>query len=242
MSDNQPMASGVLESTLGGSGWLALVGGGEFSFGETLLADRAWVEKAPPGPVGFIPAASGSTDYSEHFAAYMAEAFDRKVEALPIFRVKDARRIRNSERISECAAVYLGGGVADHLLDALAGSPAVEALASKVASGGVVAAIAAAAQTAGSAVRSLMGGKTLPGFGWMPSTAVAANFDPAHDRRLRQLLSGSEARYGLGIPAGSAVLLGPGGAVETVGLSFTLGDADDDLTVLGEEDSPGPST
>ena len=29
-----------------GGGWLALLGGGEFSFGETLDADQAWVEKS----------------------------------------------------------------------------------------------------------------------------------------------------------------------------------------------------
>jgi hypothetical protein len=36
------------------TGWLALLGGGEFSFGETLAADRAWLAKAAPGPIGFL--------------------------------------------------------------------------------------------------------------------------------------------------------------------------------------------
>ena len=50
----------IPETTPPTAGWLALVGGGEFSFGETEDADRAWMEKVPPGPVGFIAAASGS--------------------------------------------------------------------------------------------------------------------------------------------------------------------------------------
>lgn len=235
MNDTPQPESALFATALSGSGWLALLGGGEFSFGETLLADRAWVEKAPPGPIGFLPAASGSQDYGDHFAAYMAEAFDRQVETLPIYRSKDARRIRNSERIAECAAIYLGGGVADHLLDTLLGSPAQEALLAKVASGGVVATIAAGAQAAGSIVRSLRGSRTLAGLGWLPSTAIDVNFDPTHDRRLRQMVAEPGTRFGLGLPAGSALLLGGEGAVESVGLCFTLGDADDDLTAFGDE-------
>ena len=38
-----------------GGGWLCLLGGGEFSFGETLDADHAWVEKTPAGTIGFLP-------------------------------------------------------------------------------------------------------------------------------------------------------------------------------------------
>jgi hypothetical protein len=44
------------------NGWLALLGGGEFTFGETEEVDRAWLERCPAGPIGFVPAASGSID------------------------------------------------------------------------------------------------------------------------------------------------------------------------------------
>jgi hypothetical protein len=220
---------------LPGEGWLALVGGGEFSFGETLTADRAWIGKlggAPEGPVGFIPAASGSADYGAHFTGYLAEAFGREVEIIPIYRPRDARRGKNCERIAAAAAVYLGGGVTDHLLETLAGSPAEAALRAKLAGGGVVAAIAAAAQVAGRAARSIFGGGLIPGLGWLPSAAVEPNFDPGHDRRLRQLASGPGVTGVLGIPAGSAVLLGPAGAVEVEGTAFVLGGPDGDLEVL----------
>src|SRR5436305_1295366 len=113
------------------AGWLALLGGGEFSFGETEAADQAWIERTPPGPVGFIPAASGSNDYPRHFAAYLKAQFDREMEIIPIYRERDGRRMRNSERIREVAAVYIGGGVADHLLEAIRDTPAAEALARK---------------------------------------------------------------------------------------------------------------
>ncbi len=215
-------------------GWLALLGGGEFSFGETLAADRAWVSKAPPGPVGFVPAASGSADYGQHFATYLGEAFSRECETVPIYRPRDARRGKNSERLAAVAAVYLGGGVPDHLLEALSDSPAEAALRQKLEQGGVVVAIAAAAQCAGAAVRSIFGAKLVPALGWLPGAAIETNFDPGHDRRLRKLLEAPDARWGLGIPAGSAILLGPEGQVEVAGTAFFLAGPEADLQVRSE--------
>jgi cyanophycinase len=220
-----------------GPGWLALLGGGEFSFGETLDADRAWLEKAGEGAVGFVPAASGSVEYGQHFATYLRETFARDAETLPVYRVRDARRGKHAERIAELAAVYLGGGVTDHLLEALLDTPVAEALLERLRQGGVVVAIAAAAQALGVAARSLFGGKTVPGLGWLPGGVVEPNFDPGHDRRLRQLMADPGVRWGLGIPAGSAVLLGPDGVTEVVGTAFLLEDADGDFRVLGEGDA-----
>lgn len=216
-----------------GNGWLVLLGGGEFSFGDTVDADFVWLDKVPPGPIGFIPAASGSDDYARHFAEYMREQFDRELEVIPIYRPRDGRRGRNAERIAAVPAVYIGGGVTDHLMEAIAGTPAAEALARKL-DDGVVVTIAAAAQAAGRWARSFVPGKTLPGFGWLPEGVVEPNFDPGHDRRLRKLLAAEGVRWGLGIPAESAILLGPGGVMEVAGTAFRVVGANGDLEVLGE--------
>lgn len=212
-----------------GEGWLALLGGGEFSFGETAEADAAWLAKTPPGPVAFLPAASGSQEYGLQLADYLDETFRREVLTVPVYRPRDARRGKNRERIEEAAAVYLGGGVPDHLLDALADTPAAEALEAKLRSGGVVVAIAAAAQAVGQSARSIFRGEAIPGLGWLLGGAVEPNFDPAHDRRLRRLLAAPGVTWGLGIPAGAAVLLGPRGAVEVVGTVFYLAGEEGDL-------------
>lgn len=237
---------------IAGNGWLALLGGGEFSFGETEAADRAWLAKvdaAPPmlaagageegeeaarelRPIGFIPAASGSEDYGEHFLTYLDEEFDRPLEVIPVYRSRDARRRRNCERIEEMTAVYLGGGVTDQLLEALAGSAAEEALRLRLQEGGVVVAIAAAAQALGEWARSLYRGDHVPGLGWLPEGVVEPNFDPGHARRLRRLLSRPHVSWGLGLPAGSAVLLGPGGAVETVGPAYLLRHPEGELEIV----------
>ena len=219
-----------LSRELPGAGWLALVGGGEFSFGETLLADRAWVERTPPGGVGFLPTASGSADYGRHLAGYLGETFERETSTVPVYRPRDARRGRNLERIAAAAAIYLGGGVADQLLQVLTGSPALEAIEKKLDSGGVVVAVAAAAQAAGKWARSLTGGQALAGLGWLEGV-VETNFDPGHDRRLRWLVEQPGVERGLGLPAGSACLFGPDQQIETVGPVFILDAPDGDLKV-----------
>lgn len=217
-----------------GAGWLALLGGGEFSFDETLAADEAWLEKVAPGPIGFVPAASGSQDYGENFADYLKVTFERALEVIPIYRPRDGRRGRNAERIAEVPAVYLGGGVADHLLEALRETPAAEALSRKLESGGVVAAIAAAAQCAGKYARSISRGEAIPALDWLPGGVVEPNFDPDHDRRLRKMLGWPGVTWGVGIPAESALLLGPDGAFEVIGTVYRLGGAAGELVVFEE--------
>lgn len=215
-----------------GTGWLALIGGGEFSFGETRDADAAWLARVGEGPVGFLPTASGSADYPKHFAAYLEQEFEREVQTIPIFRDRDARRGKNLERIADCGALYLGGGVSDRLLEVLAGSPAAEAMLEKLRAGGAVVAIAAAAQALGSLVRPLGGGEPLPGLGWLRGGVVETNFDPGHDRRLRELMASPAIGWGVGLSAGSALLLGPEGEAEAVGTVFTLEAEDGDYQVL----------
>ena len=223
-----------------GDGWLALLGGGEFSFGETLDADRAWLDRTPPGPIGFLPAASGSVDYAQHLGIYLRETFERELEVLPIYRPRDARRGRNSERIAEMAGVYVGGGAPEHLLEAVAGSPVDEALRARLATGGTVTAIAGAAQCLGAVARGVTErGRLVPALGWLAGGAVEPNFDPEHDRRLRQLLRHPGVSWGVGIPPGAALLLGPAGAVEVVDVVYVLTSPDGDYTLLEEEEAGG---
>ncbi len=217
---------------VGDQGWLVLLGGGEFSFGETLAADEKWVSKLGEGPIGFLPTASGSVDYGANLSLYLKEGLGRELATIPIYRSRDARRQKNVERIEQAAAIYVGGGVADQLVEALEGSPALEALGRKLASGGVVVAIAGAAQAFGKRVRSLLGRNILPGFDWLPGGVVEPNFDPGHDRRLRQLMEQEGVQWGLGLPADSAVFLGPGEQQEVLGPIFVLEDPDGDFEIL----------
>ncbi len=217
-----------------GKGWLALIGGGEFSFGETEEADAAWLDKVRDGSVGFVPAASGSSEYGEHLSTYLEETFGRTVETVPIYRSRDASRGRNLERLASSAAIYLGGGVADHLLETLVGSPAEKALLDYFEADGVVVAIAAAAQACGAKVRTLLGREVIDGLGWLPGGVVEANFAPEHDRRLRKMLELPGIDWGLALPAGSAVIFGPDGSIATIGESWVLHETNGEMQPLGE--------
>jgi hypothetical protein len=61
---------------------------------------------------------------------------------------------------------------------------------------------------------------------------VEPNFDPGHDRRLRQLMEQEGVQWGLGLPADSAVFLGPGEQQEVLGPVFVLEDPDGDFEIL----------
>ena len=222
----------VTPQRIPGEGWLALLGGGELTFGETEDADRAWLAKTRPGTIGFLPTASGSTDYGEHFAKYLAETFDRQSETIPIYRRRDARRGKNAERLAASAGIYLGGGVVDYLLDGFSPeTPAAQMLRDRFESGTTVVAIAAAAQALGQVTRSLLERRVVDGLGWLPGGVVEANYDPeeaAAERRLRQLLEHPAVSWGVGIGAGSVLLLGPKGEVEVVGEAWFLDAKDGD--------------
>jgi cyanophycinase-like exopeptidase len=221
-----------LAKRVGGSGTLVLIGGGEFSFGETSEVDAVWTGSAPAGSVGFFPTASGSADYGKHFADYMFQEHGRDVDTVPVYRARDARRQKNVERVMDSAAVYLGGGIGDELVETLADTPVLEAVEERLRSGAFVVAIAAAAQAAGMWVRSLRGRETLAGFDWLESTVVDANFLPTHDHRLRRLMMEADVGYGVGLPASSALLISGDGGLEVVGSVFVLEGADEDLKLL----------
>jgi cyanophycinase-like exopeptidase len=221
-----------LASRLQGSGTLVLIGGGEFSFGETAQADAVWTSRAPDGRVGFVPTASGSSDYGKHFAVYLDEACDRAVDTVPVYRARDARRQKNVERIMDSAVVYVGGGIGDQLVETLAATPVLEAIEERLRSGGSVVAIAAAAQAAGVWMRSLRGRQTLAGFGWLEATVVEANFLPTHDHRLRLLMASAGVSFGIGLPASSSLQISADGSLEAVGPVFVLEGEDEDLKLL----------
>ena len=225
-----------LAKKLAGEGCLALIGGGEFSFGETVDADLLWTQRTPPGSVGFLPTASGSADYGDLFASYLKEGCDREVETIPIYRARDTRREKNLARLRQCSGLYIGGGIGDQLVDVLRDSLALDAMEQAIQSGRTVVAIAAAAQAAGTWMRALSGRDHVPGLGWLGRTAIEANFLPTHDHRLRQLLGKPGVRYGLGLPAGSCFMVSARG-VEMHGPIFVLEDEDADLMILNQHES-----
>ena len=194
-------------------GWTLLIGGGEFSFGETEEADRFLLAHMPPGrkTIAFIPTASGSPDYAKHLGIWL-QKLDPEVAVVnvPVYRARDLRRGKNLAAIREAGAVYIGGGVTNLLAETLRGSATEEAMREALASGAIVAGIGAGAACLGAwAADAHRVGSAIEGFGWLPATAIETAFDPERADTLRRLMSIPEIDLGLGIPSGTALAIAP---------------------------------
>jgi cyanophycinase-like exopeptidase len=200
---------------------LVLIGGGEFSFGETREIDEFLLRSMPADrrTVAFIPAASGSAEYAGHFGKYL-HGIDPSVETVnvPIYRGRDSRRQKNLTQLLAAGMIYLGGGVTNNLLAVLRESAADLAMREAAANGAIIAAIGASASCFGIAARDMHGiAASLTGLGWIANTVVDTAFDPDDDANLRRLMSVPETLLGLGIPAGTALAIRVDGSTEIVG-------------------------
>jgi cyanophycinase-like exopeptidase len=200
---------------------LALIGGGEFSFGETREVDAQLLARMPADrrTIAFIPTASGSAEYAEHIGKYFRE-LDPGVEVVnvPIYRGRDARRQKSLDAILSAGMVYLGGGVTNNLLETVRETATEMALREAAANGAVIAAIGAAASCFGTHARDMRGGTgALPALGWLASTVVDTGFDPQNDVTLRRLTSLPDVELGLGIPPKTAIFVNSDGETEIVG-------------------------
>lgn len=199
---------------------LVLIGGGEFSFGETREIDELLVSRMPAGrkTVAFLPTASGSAEYAGHFGRYLRE-IDPALEVVnvPVYRGRDNRRPKNLNTILGAGLVYLGGGVTNNLLEVIRESAAEMAIRDAAANGAVIAAIGAAASCFGTHARDMRRVGAIPGLGWIDHTVIETTFDPQNDQALRRLMSLPDVELGLGIPAGTALVVDGAGEGTIVG-------------------------
>ena len=189
---------------------LALIGGGEFSFGETREMDLLLLQRMPADrrTIAFLPTASGSPEYAHHLGAYF-RGLDPSVELVnvPVYRGRDNRRLKNINTLLGAGMIYLGGGVTNTLLEMIRETPVEIAMRDAADNGAVVAAIGAAASCFGMWTRDMRGGSALPGLGWLAGTVVETTFDPENDTVLRRLMSLDDVSLGLGIPPKTALLI-----------------------------------
>lgn len=189
---------------------LALIGGGEFSFGETREIDLLLLERMPADrrTIAFLPTASGSPEYAHHLATYF-RGLDPSVELVnvPVYRGRDNRRLKNINTILGAGMIYLGGGVTNNLIEMIRETPVEIAMRDAAENGAVVAAIGAAASCFGMWARDMRGSAALPGLGWLAGTVVDTAFEPQNDTTLRRLMSLADISLGLGIPPKTALFI-----------------------------------
>jgi cyanophycinase-like exopeptidase len=200
---------------------LVLIGGGEFSFGETREIDEYLIARMPADrrTIAFLPTASGSAEYARHFGAYL-KTLDASVDVVnvPVYRGRDSRRQKNLDTILSAGLIYLGGGVTNNLLATIRETPTELAIRDAAANGVTIAAIGAAAACFGTSARDMRGGTgAVPGLSWLKETAIDTAFEPENDTMLRRLMSIPGTRLGIGIPAGTAVAVHADGATEIIG-------------------------
>jgi cyanophycinase-like exopeptidase len=199
---------------------LALIGGGEFSFGETREIDQMLLSRMPADrrTIAFLPTASGSPEYATHLGAYF-RTLDPSVEVLnvPVYRGRDNRRLKNINAILGAGMIYLGGGVTNNLLETIRATPVEIAMRDAAENGAIVAAIGAAASSFGLWARDMRGSSALPGLGWLAGAVVETAFDPQNDMTLRRLMSLDEVSLGLGIPPKTALFIDGNGNGTIVG-------------------------
>lgn len=200
---------------------LVLIGGGEFSFGETREIDEFLVANMPADrrTIAFLPTASGSPEYALHLGKYFAQ-IDGSLTTInvPVYRGRDARRQKNLDLIRSAGMIYLGGGVTNQLLETLLGTPTDMMMRDAASDGVVLAAIGAAASCFGTHARDMRGRSgALPALGWLEKTVIDTGFDPSHDSALRRLMSLPDVETGIGIPARAALAIREGGITEIVG-------------------------
>lgn len=199
---------------------LTLIGGGEFSFGETRTIDEFLLSRMPRDrrTIAFLPTASGSPEYATHIGKYFRE-IDPTVETVnvPIYRGRDSRRQKNLNLIRSAGMIYLGGGVTNSLLSTLRESAAEIAMRESAQDGAIIAAIGAAASSFGMHARDMQSGGSLDGLGWLARTVIDSAFDPADDVALRRLMSLTDVDIGIGIPPRTALTVGNDGTAEIIG-------------------------
>jgi cyanophycinase-like exopeptidase len=200
---------------------LVLIGGGEFSFGETREIDEFLAGKMERKTIAFLPTASGSAEYATHLGKYFKE-IDSAIETMnvPIYRGRDVRRARSLDQLRSAGMIYIGGGVTNPFLSTLRGSPAEEAMREAAAGGTIIAAIGAAAASFGTHARDMHSpAAALPALGWIAQTVIETAFDPAgrDDTMLRRLMSLPDVKTGIGIPPKTAI------AIDSAGNATLLG-------------------
>lgn len=198
-----------------GRGWLILVGGGELE--DLKHIHRAAIEAMnDESPVVYVPTASAMPAEGRGRGQLVAEQMEELGGPVgyvaPIFSRLEASDLKNVRRLTQAGLVYLGGGSAQRLVEMLAGTPALDALAAAYEAGAVLLAEGDAACALGAWGQGTSG-DIIAGWGWLSEALVFPAFE---DSALRAAVKAKPECMGLGIPKGVALVLGPENQVQTL--------------------------
>jgi cyanophycinase len=199
-----------------GRGWLILIGGSN-SWPPTEQIDREAIARMDKSKrIAFLPAANCPPDYAESFLATYTRLGAPEGYEVPIRDPVAARDPKNAELLANAGLIYLGGGDTEQLLASMAGSPALDAVASAYDQGAVIAGTSAGAIALAAWGVSLNAG-VLRGWGWLTNTIVSVHHAADRDRLLGQALQDHPDAIGIALPEHAALAIGPDGEQERWG-------------------------
>jgi cyanophycinase-like exopeptidase len=197
-----------------GSGWLVLLGGGSWDDSETIHS-QAISAILDESPIAFVPAANPDPTYGEAFLSYYGELGAPPGYVVPVHDQKSARDPANYRRLAQAGLIFIGGGDTSRLIEAVEGTPVIEAIAEAFDSGAVIVGVSAGAMLLGKWGLSSDTGKVLPGWGWLSDSIIVPHYTTERSLQVRNALQRYPETVALSIPDNVALALGPDGELET---------------------------
>ena len=197
-----------------GAGWLVLIGGGRLAENE-VIHSAAISAIADESPIAFLPAANPDPTYGEAFLSFYGELGAPPGYVVPIHNQQSARDPANYRRLAHAGLIYIGGGDIQRLIEAVEGTPAIEAVAQAFDGGAVIVGIGAGAMLFGKWGLSSSNGKVFAGWGWVSDAIVVPHYAPERSDEVRMTLQRYPEAVALSLPNQVALALGPDGEVET---------------------------
>jgi cyanophycinase len=198
-------------------GWLVLIGGSSGTWPPTEPIDRAASERMNnAAPIAFVPAAGCPPDYGESFLETYARLGARDSYVVPVRDNASAHDQENVRLLQRAGLIYFGGGDTRLLLAAMAGSPALDAVASAYEAGAVVVGMSAGAIALAAYGVSLSAG-VLAGWGWLTNTLVSVHHTPQRDEALARAHRDRPETVAIALPEHAALAVGPNGEVQEWG-------------------------
>lgn len=197
-----------------GAGWLVLLGGGRWEENETIHS-QAISAISDESPIAYIPAADPDPTVGEAFLSFYADLGAPHGYVVPIHDQRTASDPANYRRLANASLIYIGGGSLRRLIEALEGTPAIEAIAAAFDGGAVIVGAGASALLLGKWGVTAEQGKIYPGWGWVSDALVVPQYSEARIAQVRAALQRYPETIALGIPLAVALALGPEGEVAT---------------------------
>lgn len=205
------------------SGYLALVGGGEFTDGCTF--DRDLIEASGAQEVVVVPAGAAfenPTHVIERATAWF-ESLGISVKSVPVLTRGDGLVEENLQAVRTARFVYLPGGSPMHLRSVLKDSPFYDALLAMHADGGVLVGSGAGADVLCDPMVDTRGGAFTVGLGLVPGLAVIPRVNQwSHEKVQRTVELAPRGIAVVGIPEATALIRDPHGRWSTAGVGECL--------------------